>query len=90
MDQQQAEILALNALAFLASEPFKWQAFLVQSGIDPTHVRAQVGDLDFLQGVLDFIASREDWVVAFADAARLAPETVNAARRSLAHAQDLD
>ena len=50
-----AEIVAIQALSFLASDPERLGLFLSESGIGPQTLRTSAADPKFLAGVLDFI-----------------------------------
>ena len=43
MDQEEAEAIALSALAFLAEEPERLGRFLALTGMGPAELRAQAG-----------------------------------------------
>lgn len=66
IDAEVAETLAIQALAFLAGEPESLGRFLAVTGIGPDEIRAAASDPHFLAGVLDYLASDEPLLVAFA------------------------
>jgi len=78
-----AEIVAIQALSFLASDPERLGLFLSESGIGPQTLRTSANDPKFLTGVLDFILRDDATVKAFADASKLTPQTVANARETL-------
>ena len=78
-----AEIVAIQALSFLASDPERLGQFLSESGIGPQTLRTSAADPKFLAGVLDFILRDDATVKAFADLSKLTPETVANARETL-------
>lgn len=78
-----AERLAVEALTWLAGEPDALGRFLALSGIGPEQLREAAADPGFLGGVLDFFASDERLLVAFAEHAGVKPEHVAAANRTL-------
>ena len=80
---EQAETLALRALAFIAADEERFQRFLALSGTTPDDVRERATDPAFLAGVYDHMLGDEALLVAFADAADIAPEKVVAARYRL-------
>jgi Protein of unknown function (DUF3572) len=80
---EQAETLALRALAFIAADEERFQRFLASSGTTPDDVRRRAADPDFLAGVYDHMLADEALLVAFADAADIAPEKIVAARYRL-------
>ena len=75
-----AEIVAIRALSFLASDPERLGEFLTASGIGPQTLRASASDPKFLAGVLDFIMRDDATVQAFAGATELTPQAVAGAR----------
>jgi len=80
---EQAETLALRALAFIAADEERFERFLASSGTTPDDVRQRAADPDFLAGVYDHMLADEALLVAFADAADMAPEKIAAARYRL-------
>ena len=80
---EQAETLALRLLAFIASDEERFQRFLASSGTTPDDVKRRAADADFLAGVYDHMLADEALLVAFADTADIAPETIVAARHRL-------
>lgn len=75
-----AEIVAIRALSFLASEPERLGQFLSESGIGPETLRASAKDPGFLAGVLSFIVRDDATVKAFSDFSELPAETITVAR----------
>ena len=82
-----AEIVAIQALSFLAGEPERLGAFLAESGIGPETLRKSATDPLFLASVLDFILRDDDTVKAFAKASKLHPTKIAAARQALGDPQ---
>ena len=80
----EAEALALQALAFLASEPERIEPFLSVTGLNPANLRQAAGEPGFLAAVLDHIGSSDSLLLEFAGNLRLNPEIVADARRVLA------
>lgn len=68
LDRKAAELLAIEALSFLADEPERLGRFLALTGVSPGEIRAQAHELSFLAAVLDHIAGDESLLFAFADA----------------------
>lgn len=81
--EHDAELVAINALGFLAGREEDLGRFLALSGIDPADLRSLVGDPEFLGGVLDFLLGNEALLLAYAAEAGIPPETVALARRQL-------
>ena len=78
-----AEIVAVQALSFIAGDPERLGQFLAESGIGPETLRTAATDPHFLANVLDFVMRDDATVKAFADASQLHPTNVAAARQVL-------
>ena len=78
-----AEIVAVQALSFIASEPERLGLFLAESGIGPESLRAAAADPRFLASVLDFIMRDDATVKAFASVSQLHPTNIAAAHQAL-------
>jgi Protein of unknown function (DUF3572) len=78
-----AEIVAVQALNFVAGDPERLGAFLAETGIGPETLRSAAADPHFLASVLDFVLRDDATVKAFAAASELDPATVAAAREVL-------
>ena len=78
-----AEIVAVQALSFIAADPERLGLFLAESGIGPETLRSAAGDPQFLVSVLDFVLRDDATVKAFAKASELHPTNVMAAREVL-------
>jgi hypothetical protein len=81
--RQSAEILAIQALAFIAEEPERLSPFLELSGLDPAQIRTAAGEPGFLRGVLEHMLSDENLLVAFADSADIDPADIARAHVAL-------
>ena len=82
--REAAEALGVQALAWLAGEPERLGRFLALSGLGPETIRAAAHDPGFLAGVLEYIASDEGLLVAFAEHVQASPEHVEQAHGLLA------
>ena len=71
-----AETLAIQALAFLAGEPESLGRFLAITGIGPEGIRDAAREPRFLAGVLEYLASDERLLVAFATQVGIDPADV--------------
>ncbi|MES2194510.1 MAG: DUF3572 domain-containing protein [Pseudomonadota bacterium] len=78
-----AEIVAVQALSFIAGEPERLGQFLAESGIGPETLRTAAADPRFLASVLDFIMRDDATVKAFASVSQLHPTNVAAAHQAL-------
>ena len=79
-----AEVLAIQALGFVAQDEERLGRFLALTGLGPGEIRAAACERHFLVGVLDYVSGDEDLLVAFAGYAGIAPGTLEAARQALA------
>ena len=78
-----AEIVAIQALSFVAEDPERLGAFLAESGIGPDTLRSSAADPRFLAAVLDFVMRDDATVKAFAEASNLHPTNIAAAHQAL-------
>ena len=78
-----AEIVAIQALSFVAGDAERLGLFLAESGIGPETLRTAAADPHFLGSVLDFILRDDATVKAFAAASGLDPTNIAAARQAL-------
>ena len=78
-----AEIVAIQALSFVAADPERLGAFLAESGIGPETLRKAASDPHFLASVLDFVMRDDATVNAFASASQLHPTNIAAAHQAL-------
>ena len=82
-----AEIVAIQALSFIAGEPERLGAFLAETGIGPETLRTAASDPHFLANVLDFVMRDDATVKAFASASQLDPTNIAAAQQALGEPQ---
>ena len=78
-----AEIVAIQALSFIAGDPERLGAFLAESGIGPEKLRSAAADPRFLASVLDFVMRDDATVKAFASVSQLHPTNIAAAHQAL-------
>lgn len=81
--QKNAETLALQAVAFLASDDQRIERFVTTSGLDPASLKRGINDSTMLAGVLDYILGDETLLLDFAAFADIDPEAPVRARRAL-------
>ena len=86
LSRQDAESVAVQALAFIAENPEALGRFLSLAGLGPTNLRNAAGDPSFLTGVIDYLLGDESLLVAFAQSAGLQPGMVGEAGRILGEA----
>jgi hypothetical protein len=82
--REAAEMVAVQALSFIAGDPERLGQFLAETGIGPDTLRSAASDPKFLINVLDFVMRDDATVKAFANAAEIHPTSVAAARQALA------
>lgn len=78
----EAEGLALQALAFLAGDPARFQRFMSLTGISPEDLRGAADAPDTLVAVLDHLMGDESLLLVFA-----AENGIPAERLAAAHAR---
>jgi Protein of unknown function (DUF3572) len=86
MTRESAEMLAIEALGFLAEDPERLGRFLALTGIEAQSLRTAAREPNFLLGVLDHLAGDERLLRQFSDQKEIEPETVPRARDLLARA----
>jgi hypothetical protein len=80
---EEAEILAINALGFLASDSERLQRFMDLSGLDVAAIRAGAANPAFLGGILDHLLGDESLLLIFAEEQQVRPERIADLRRQL-------
>jgi hypothetical protein len=83
MTPENAEILALEGLGWLAGEEDGIQRFLTQSGLDIATLRDAAGSPDTGVAVLDFLLANEDLLLRFCESATISPKELHLARHRL-------
>jgi len=78
-----AEIVAVQALSFVAGDPTRLGAFLAESGIGPDTHSSAAADPRFLAHVLGFVMRDDATVKEFAAASKLHPTNIAAAHQAL-------
>ncbi len=81
----QAQTLALNVLAFLASSSGALERLMEQSGLDLVTLRDRAADADFQVAILDFLLANEELLVDFCQTTRTEPRAVRLAAHRLSH-----
>ncbi len=81
--RQAAEMLAVQALAFIAEEPERLAAFLNVTGIEATAIRDTAREPGFLAGVLEHMLADESLLRAFAESAGIDPAGIARAHAAL-------
>lgn len=87
-NRENAESLAIQALAFVAADPELLPRFLAITGIDASDIRRVAREPGFLAGVLQFIAAHEPTLMRFSEETGTPPQAVSAALRALPFGDD--
>lgn len=87
MTPEKAEILALEALGWLAGEEDGLSRFLTQSGMDSDALRAGAGSPETAAAVLEFLLGHEELLLRFCEAAGLEPKAIHAALHALSKSE---
>ena len=83
MNTENAEILALKGLGWLAGDEEGLERFLTLSGLDMGSLRAQAGTSGMHVAILDFLLGHEDLLLRFCEAEEIAPKELHLARYRL-------
>ena len=83
MNTENAEILALKGLGWLAGDDNGLERFLSLSGLDVGALRARAGTSDMHVAILDFLLGHEDLLLRFCEAEEVAPKELHLARYRL-------
>jgi hypothetical protein len=83
LSQESAEALAVQALAFVASDPELLPRFLAITGIEAHQIRRAAQEPGFLAGVLNFILAHEPTLLRFSQESGIAPGEIGSALRAL-------
>ena len=88
--QERAEMLGIEALAFMAQDEDRLGLFIASTGIAPQSLRDAAREPDFLAGVLEHMLADENLLIAFAESAGIDPAEVARARRTLGKVWERD
>ena len=81
--EEGAEILALQALGWLAGQGERMGRFLSLSGLDVDTLRQVADSPDTARAVLDFVLSDEEILLDFCEMAQIAPKSLPLYRNRL-------
>jgi hypothetical protein len=90
LTREQAEALAIQALTFIGADEERLGRFLAVTGIGPAEIRAAARQPGFLSGVLEYMASDDRLIAAFAGENNLDPADVDRGRVALAGVWERD
>jgi len=88
--REAAEMLAIQALAFISEEPERMAAFVSVTGMEADVIRDAARSPDFLVGVLEHMLGDESLLIAFADSAGIDPAGLARARKALGRSWERD
>ncbi len=77
---EKAEILALEALAWLAGHPDGIARFLMVSGLEAADLRRAAGDRELLGSLLEFLLANEPLLLEFCQDTSISSRIVHAAQ----------
>ncbi len=83
LSPERAEILALEALAWLAADEGGITRFLAASGVDAADLRAAAGSPGLAMAILNFLLLHEDLLLAFCESNGTSAATLHRASRML-------
>ena len=69
LSQESAELLAVQALSWLAANEELLPVFLGSTGASASDVRDNAREPEFLASVLDFLLMDDAWIAAFCESA---------------------
>ncbi|WP_339632084.1 DUF3572 domain-containing protein [uncultured Sneathiella sp.] len=71
MNYEKSEIIALQALAFIAGNEKIMSWMLAETGVDPRNLSHSADNAEILAGVLDFLLAHEEILIDFCAEANL-------------------
>jgi hypothetical protein len=74
-----AETIALRALAFMAEDEDRLSRFMSETGVGPDDLRQHAGSVQVLTAVLDFLSRDESLLLMFTANADIKPEHITPA-----------
>lgn len=83
-----AEAIAVEALAFIASDDKLLPRFLAITGIEALDIRRAAASPGFMAGVLQFVTAHEPTLLAFSEASGHQPASVTKALSALPFGDD--
>ena len=81
--QDQAELVAIQALGWLSGQDDLLMTFIGATGSDLDDVRNRASYPEFLASVMDFILMNDDWVRGFCDEQKLPYDAIQPIRMAL-------
>ncbi len=88
--REAAETLALDALAWIATEEDLLDIFMGSTGASREDLAQRLNDGEFLGSILDFVMMDDAWIVKFCDDRRLSYTAPGQARAALPGGQQVN
>lgn len=88
VSSEEAEVIALKALAFLANDEARLGRFLALSGVGPADMRHAAANPEFLAGLLNHLLEDESLLLTFAAEQELDPRIPALAAQALTREYD--
>lgn len=82
------EIVAIDVLNRLISDPVRLERFLAMTGLDPSTIRGSAANPGFLAAVMDHVVADERLLLEIASEADLDPREIAAAQARLSPEPD--
>ncbi len=86
MTRDEAEMVAIEGLQFIAASDAELDRFVALTGIAPSDMREAAENPTFLSGILDYFLGDEATLLAFAASCGRNPQDIPAARLELSTA----
>lgn len=86
-DLETAEMIALQAVAFITGDPTQCARFLAVTGGHLADLKAKLGEAETLAAVLDYLLEDEALLLVFASHAALPPNDIAVASQALRDAR---
>lgn len=83
LSHEEAEVIALKALGFLAGDTARLERFLALSGVSPTDIREAAASPQFLAGLLNHLLQDESLLLTFTAEQELDPRLPALAAQTL-------
>ena len=84
LDADQASLIALKALAYIAEDEERLSRFLLLTGVEADYVPSAMESPEFQAAVLEYLLADEPTLLAFCAAVQIEPEAPAAALNILA------
>lgn len=83
MNEEQAQIIGLQGLTYLAEDPEIFGGFLQLTGMSAQDIYANASETSTIIGILDYLLSDENLLLNFCSQASIPPELPRTARMVL-------